>query len=131
MLNEFCVITGAVSASFEKTWEEYEQLIFKYSPLEEKREIKKLLSEYQAKESECAGDFLSTAVMVGVCIHFIIPTDRRTLYALRLLSVHLGRGKRQALVTVFEVYIYKYVNFAHACMFMFLYRQHVYRSHSS
>ena len=66
MLNEFCVITGAVSASFEKTWEEYKQLIFKYSPLEEKREVKKLLSEYQAKESECAGDFLSTGVMVGV-----------------------------------------------------------------
>ena len=68
MLNEFFVITGAVSASFEKTWEEYEQLIFKYSPLEEKREIKKLLSEYQAKESECAGDFLSTGVMVCVLL---------------------------------------------------------------
>lgn len=57
MLNEFCLMTGASQTEFKQTWEEYEQLIFEYAPLEEKRAVKKLLANYKATNSECAGDF--------------------------------------------------------------------------
>lgn len=55
MLNEFCQITGAIQHDFENMWEEYERLILKYAPLEDKRAVKKLIAEYNALESECAG----------------------------------------------------------------------------
>ena len=57
MLNEFCLITGAVETDFQQMWKEYEKLIFKYALLEDRRAVKKLLSDYEATESECAGIF--------------------------------------------------------------------------
>ena len=49
------MVTGTLQENFKQAWKEYEVLIFKYASLEEKRVVKKLLSEYQAFESECAG----------------------------------------------------------------------------
>lgn len=57
MLNEFCQITGAVQQEFEDIWEEFEQLILQYAPLEDKRAVNKLITQYKAIESDCAGGF--------------------------------------------------------------------------
>lgn len=55
MLNEFCQMTGVVQHDFENMWEEYQGFILKCAPLEDKRAVKKLIAEYNAIESECAG----------------------------------------------------------------------------
>ena len=49
-------MTGALESNFKEAWKGYEKLIFKYASLEDKRAVKKLLSEYQANERECAGN---------------------------------------------------------------------------
>ena len=61
MLNEFCLVTGATETEFKQKWEEYELLIFKYAPLEDRRAIKKLLTDYKASasDSEFAGTCMS------------------------------------------------------------------------
>ena len=60
MLNEFCQMTGAIQNDFKQMWEEYETLIMKYAPLEDKRAVKTLLLDYKAVENNCAGDFCNT-----------------------------------------------------------------------
>ena len=51
MLNKFCQMTGAIQNDFKQTWEEYEMLIMKYAPLEDKRAVKTLLLDYEAVEN--------------------------------------------------------------------------------
>ena len=55
MLNEFCCLTAAEESKFVIAWKRYEELVFKYAPLEKKKAIKKILDEYQAEESENTG----------------------------------------------------------------------------
>ena len=55
MLNEFCCLTAAEESEFVIVWKRYEELVFKYAPLEKEKAIKKILDEYQAEESENTG----------------------------------------------------------------------------
>ena len=55
MLNEFCSLTGADESRFKENWEEYERLVFKYAPLEQKKSVKNLMSQYLAEECDNAG----------------------------------------------------------------------------
>ncbi len=45
MLAEFCLITGATQTHFEQKWQEYETLLFKFCRHDDKRALKKLLSD--------------------------------------------------------------------------------------
>ena len=56
MLKEFCSLTGAEESTFKENWKKYEDLAFKYAPLEQKRSVKLLLSQYMAEEQDDAGD---------------------------------------------------------------------------
>ena len=55
MIKEFCQLTGAVESSFMAKWIEFETAVFKYAPLEEKRAVKSVMTEYKRYTSESSG----------------------------------------------------------------------------
>lgn len=76
MLGEFCRLTGAEESVFHQNWLKYESTIFKYAPLEQKKAVKKLVSQYLKGDRDNAG----TCYVLNVSTHFqvIFSTDRTT-----------------------------------------------------
>ena len=103
MLHKFSLMTGASQSEFQEKWTGLENLLFKYAALQDRQAIKKLLTHYGSTESKCAGRVAYYFVIVMHCALGLL--DRRTSYAIQLLSICLGRGKGQALLTIFEVCI--------------------------
>ncbi|CAI8055380.1 hypothetical protein GBAR_LOCUS30244, partial [Geodia barretti] len=70
---------------YKENWNKYEDLAFKYAPLEQKKSVKLLLCQYMAEEQDDA--------------------DRTCAYTLDLLSAFLGtnRSGGQSMLSVFEV----------------------------
>ena len=112
MLKEFCSLTGAEENVFKDNWREYEDLVFKYAPLEQKKSVKILLGQFAADERDDAGMEQKIIMCKNVFVYYVATaeyfslTDKTCAYALDLLSALLGtnRSGGQSVVSIFEVH---------------------------